>query len=99
MKNNSIPALLRFATALFWTSLKAAAAQRRAFTLQVLFMAVNNLVFFCFWWLLFQRVRSIRGFLLGDVAVLFGVTAMGFGLAVTLGGGLLRLGRLIDDGE
>ena len=99
MTKSSFFSLTRFATALFLTSFKAAAAQRRAFVLQALFMAINNLVFFTFWWLLFQRVRSIRGFLLGDVAAQFGVSAAGFGLAVGVGGGLLRLGRMIDEGE
>jgi ABC-2 type transport system permease protein len=99
MSKSSLASLTRFAAALFLTSFKAAAAQRRAFVLQALFMAINNLVYFTFWWLLFQRVRSIRGFLLGDVAALFGVSAAGFGLAVTVGGGLFRLGRMIDDGE
>lgn len=99
MSKSSFASLTRFATALFLTSFKAAAAQRRAFVLQALFMAVNNLVYFTFWWLLFQRVRSIRGFALGDVAALFGVSAAGFGLAVCVGGGLFRLGRMIDEGE
>jgi ABC-2 type transport system permease protein len=62
-------------------------------------MAANNLLYFVFWLLLFERVPSIRGYALGDVAVMFGVVATGFGIAVSLGGGVLRLSKLIDDGD
>lgn len=99
MKRPAFRAIARFALALCWTSLKANVAQPRAFTLQVLFMAANNLLYFVFWVFLFQRVPSIRGYALGDVAVMFGVVATGFGIAVSLGGGVLRLARLIDDGD
>ena len=54
---------LRFAAALFATNLKASLAQRGAFAMQVLFMIVNNLVFFVFWWALMNRVDTIRGWI------------------------------------
>ncbi len=92
-------AKLRFAAALLKTSFRAAAALRGAFAMQVAFMALNNWVFFTFWWLLLRRVPSIRGFLLHDIAALYGVVAAGYGLAVVLAGGVIRLARMIDEGE
>jgi ABC-2 type transport system permease protein len=91
--------LAGFTRALMATNLKAAIMLRGAFALQVLFMALNNATFFVFWWALMQRVPSLRGWQLGDIEVLFGVVAAGFGLAVTLAGGVWELGRIIDGGE
>lgn len=90
---------LRFAGALFATSLKASLALRGAFLLQALFMLINNLMFFSTWWILFRRFDSIRGYRLHDMLALFGITASGFGLAVVLCGGMLELARAISDGE
>jgi ABC-2 type transport system permease protein len=90
---------LRFTAALFATSLKASLALRGAFLLQALLMALNNLLFFSTWWILFSHFDSIRGFRLHDMLALFGITAAGFGLAVVLCGGMLELARAIADGE
>src|SRR5215831_7758385 len=90
---------LTFAWALVTTNLKAAAALRGAFLMQVVFMILNNATFFVFWWVLMRRVPELRGWHLGDIQVLFGVVAAGFGLTVTLAGGVRHLSRLIDDGE
>jgi len=90
---------LRFFTQLLRTSVRASLALRGAFFLRVAFMALNNVIFFVFWWLLFERVPSVRGYDLADMATLFGVSAAGFGVANTLGGGVHQLGRMIDEGE
>jgi ABC-2 type transport system permease protein len=89
---------LRWARALLATNLKATLMLRGAFAMQVVFMALNNLTFFVFWWVLMRRVPVLRGWRLGDIQVLFGVVAAGFGLGVTLAGGVRHLGRLIDEG-
>jgi ABC-2 type transport system permease protein len=90
---------LRFARALLLTNLKASMILRGAFTMQVVFMALNNATFFVFWWLLMQRVPDIRGWRLPQVQLLFGIVAVAVGLALTLAGGVRHLGRSIDDGE
>jgi ABC-2 type transport system permease protein len=90
-------ALARFSRALFATSLGSAMAQRGAFLMQVGFMALNNAIFFTFWIVLFSRVSRIRGYALADVAVLYGVVALGVGL--TVAGGVVRLARFIHEGE
>jgi ABC-2 type transport system permease protein len=89
----------RFARALLATNLKASLMMRGAFTMQVLFMMLNNVTFFVFWWALMRRVPDIRGWHLRDIQVLFGVVAAGVGLAVSLGGGVRHLARWITDGE
>ena len=99
MRRHAAVGHLAFATALLATNLKASLAQRAAFTMQVLFMILNNVTFFVFWWALMQRVDTIRGWNLADIKVLFGIVAAGFGLAVTLAGGVRHLARFIDEGE
>ena len=89
---------LCFARALLATNLKATLMLRGAFVMQVVFMALNNLTFFVFWWALMRRVPELRGWRLGDIQMLFGVVAAGFGLTVTLAGGVRHLGRFIDEG-
>jgi len=88
-----------FVRALVATNLKAAVALRGAFIIQVVFMALNNLTFFVFWWVLMRRVPSLRGWHLYDIQLLFGIVAAAFGLTVTLAGGVRYLGRLIDEGD
>lgn len=95
MNSNS----LAFARGLLATNLKATAALRGAFVMQVVFMALNNLTFFVFWWALMRRVPVIRGWHLGDVELLFGLVATSFGLTVTVAGGVRHLGRFIEDGD
>jgi len=90
---------LSFARALVTTNLKAALALRSAFVIQVVFMALNNLTFFVFWWALMKRVTTIRGWQLADIQMLFGLVAASFGLTVTLAGGGRHLARFIEDGD
>jgi ABC-2 type transport system permease protein len=90
---------LRFARALIATNLKASMILRGAFTMQVVFMALNNITFFVFWWILMRRVPEIRGWRLPQIQVLFGTVAVAVGLAITVAGGVRHLGRLIDEGE
>jgi ABC-2 type transport system permease protein len=99
LARNSPASLWRFAQALFTTNLNAALALRGAFVLQAVFMILNNVVFFVFWWVLLRRVPHLRGWQLSDVEVLFGITAASFGLVVAVTGGVRQLGQFIDEGE
>lgn len=90
---------LRFAWALCSTSLQESVSRRGAFLLQALFMALNNVLFFSTWWLLFARFEAIKGYRLPDMLALFGVSAAGFGLGVALCGGVLELAKTIADGD
>lgn len=88
-----------FAIALLATNLKAALALRGAFLMQAGLMLVNNLLFFVFWWVLFDRFEDVRGWRIGDVAVLYGVAGAGYGVAAVLAGGVYDLARRIEGGE
>lgn len=90
---------LRFLAALVATNLKACLALRAAFWLQVAAMALNNLLFFVMWWILFDRVDEIRGWRLHDMLSLYGVVAAGFGAAIVFGGGVRDLARTISEGD
>ena len=92
-------ATARFAAALVATSARSAMAERGAFVMRVILMAVNNAIFFTFWIVLLSRVPRIRGYALGDVAVLYGIVAVAHGLAVFVAGGIQYLARVIHDGE
>jgi ABC-2 type transport system permease protein len=96
---NTLLGTWRFLRALLWTNLKSALALRASFFLQVTFMALNNLTYFVFWWVLFARVPSLRGYGLRDVYAMFGISAAGFGLVYAVVGGVRHLGRFIDEGE
>jgi ABC-2 type transport system permease protein len=90
---------LRFAHALLATVLQESLAKRLAFALQMVAMAVNNLLFFSMWWVLFARFPQIAGYRVTDMEALFGISTIGFGLAVGLCGGSVDLARIISDGE
>jgi ABC-2 type transport system permease protein len=90
---------LTFVRALVRTNLKAALALRGAFAMQAVFMMLNNLTFFVFWWVLMSRVDSLRGWRLADVELLFGIVAVSVGLTMTVAGGVRHLGRFIEEGD
>jgi ABC-2 type transport system permease protein len=96
---SNVKATARFATALVATSVRSAMAERGSFVMRVTLMAVNNAIFFTFWIVLLSRVPRIRGYALGDVAVLYGIVAVAHGLAVFVAGGIQYLARVIHDGE
>src|SRR5688572_33490268 len=89
----------RFAAALVATSVRSALAERGAFIMRAVFMMVNNAIFFTFWIVLLSRVPAIRGYELGDVAVLYGIVAVAHGLAWFFAGGIYHLARVIHGGE
>jgi ABC-2 type transport system permease protein len=95
----TIKPTLRFARALVGTSVRSAMAERGAFFMRVILMAVNNAIFFTFWIVLLSRVPRIRGYTLGDVALLYGIVAVANGVAVFVAGGAQYLARMIHDGE
>jgi ABC-2 type transport system permease protein len=90
---------LSFTRALVATNFKATLALRGAFVVQVVFMVLNNLTFFVFWWALMGHVTTLRGWRIADIQMLFGIVAAAFGLAVTLAGGVRHMGRFIEDGD
>jgi ABC-2 type transport system permease protein len=91
--------IAHFAKALVAMSVRSSMAERASFIMRVALMAVNNAIFFTFWIVLLSRVPSVRGYALGDVAVLYGTVALAHGLAFFLAGGFHQLARVIHEGE
>lgn len=90
---------MRFAIALIGTNLKAAFALRGAFLLQAGFMLLNNLIFFVFWLLAFEQIKSIGGWRLPEICVLYATVSAAFGLTSLLFGGVRELSQTITDGK
>jgi ABC-2 type transport system permease protein len=90
---------LRFALALVGMNLKSSFALRGAFWLQAAFMVANNLLYFVFWWVFFDRFEEVRGWRVQDISALFGIVATGFGVAVVFAGGMRELSRCVMDGD
>jgi ABC-2 type transport system permease protein len=90
---------LVFVGALVSMNLRSAFALRGAFWLQAGFMAANNVLYFTFWWIFFARFKEIAGWGVDDMAGLFGIVAMGFGLSIIFAGGIRDLSTYIMDGD
>jgi ABC-2 type transport system permease protein len=90
---------MRFALALASINIRATLALRGAFLLQAAFMLVNNVTFFATWVIFFDRFEQVGGWRIEDVGVVFGVVALGFGLAHVVGGGAPQLSRMILAGD
>lgn len=96
---SSVRGTLEFLAAMVAMNLKSSFALRGAFWLQVAFMAVNNAVYFCFWWIFFERFERVGEWTVADVAALYGIVAAGFGAAVVFAGGIRDLSRHIVNGD
>ena len=90
---------LRFHRALFATNLKTVLANRGAFWMNVVFMFLNDAIWFCMWFVFFAKYPSIGGFALADMALLQGVLATSFGISVLFAAGTRELARMIGDGD
>ena len=90
---------LKFLMALWKANLLAAMEYRTAFLLQVVGMILNNAIYFVFWILFFNRFQQVRGWGLDDMLLLFGVVAVGFGLATFFFGNVVSLCEIITEGR
>jgi len=79
-------------------NLRSAAEGPWSFVALAAFMAANNFIWFALWWLFFGVAGDIRGWTLSDVAALYGIVAVAFGLYTTFFGGARNLARLALDG-
>ena len=64
----------------------------------VVMMFGNNLVFFLIWVIFFGRFSTLGGWGERDIALMFGMVAWSFGLAVFLAGGMRYIAQTIVDG-
>jgi len=90
---------LKFLIALWKTNLAATMEYRVAFFSQMIGMMLNNIAYFVVWIIFFDRFKQVRGWELGDMYVLFGITASSFGLVSILFGNAFNLGEIITKGR
>jgi ABC-2 type transport system permease protein len=89
---------MRWLAASWGASLRGAMEYRTSFAVQALFMLANNFLFLGFWAIFFQRVPSVAGWTLADVALCYGMAATAFGLAAVFAGGVFELAPAIARG-
>jgi ABC-2 type transport system permease protein len=80
-------------------NLMSAVEYRSAFLLQVFGMALNNVIYLFFWWVLFARWPEIRGWTMPMLATVFGLVAVAFGVANGVFGNCLRLASVVVNGD
>jgi ABC-2 type transport system permease protein len=77
----------------------AAMAYRGAFFLQVFGMILNDAMLLFFWWMLFNRIPTLRGWELKEVMMLYGIVAFGFGFGNVVFGNSFLVARVISSGN
>jgi ABC-2 type transport system permease protein len=90
---------IRFLLALWKANFLSAMEYRAAFLTQIVGMMLNNLVYLIFWMIFFDRFKSINGWVLGDIFILYGVAASSIGLGTFLFGNATRLSDIISKGR
>ncbi|UCC54385.1 MAG: hypothetical protein JSV68_10545, partial [Anaerolineaceae bacterium] len=71
---------LSFFRALTAVNLASSMEYRASFITQIVFMFINNGIYFVFWLIFFNQFGSVRGYDIGDIYLLFAVVALSFGL-------------------
>jgi ABC-2 type transport system permease protein len=90
---------LTFLIAQWQANFASAMEYRAAFVSQIVGMFINDGVLFVFWIVFFDRFKQVRGWSASDMFLLFGIVALGYGLAFTFFGNALQLSRVIAQGQ
>jgi ABC-2 type transport system permease protein len=90
---------LSFAFACFKMNIASAMEYRASFISQVVFMIINDAIYFVFWWLFFDRFKEVRGWAMDDMFLVFAIITVGFGLGFGIFGNARTLPRLIAEGR
>jgi len=88
-----------FLVALWKTNLSSAMEYRASFISQVVGMILNDVIYFVFWLLFFDRFKVVQGWGMTDMVLLFSIITTGFGLAFGLFGNALNLAEIIAQGR
>lgn len=80
-------------------NLMSAMAYRGAFLLQAFGMLLNDVLLLFFWAVIFNRFPTLNGWALRDVVALYGVAAVGFGIATVVCGNSGQIARIIAGGD
>lgn len=90
---------VRLARAYFRHNLMSAMEYRFAFVLQAVGMLLNDVMLLFFWWVVFTRLPSLRGWDLAGVLTLYAAIAFSLGLATVVCGNATRLPQIIVTGS
>jgi len=90
---------MHFYKQLLLTSIQNAASKRSSFLMEIVFILVNNFTFFILWLLFFRTFEEIRGWRLGEVSLVLGMTFFGWGVVSFFFAGLRNLSSKILHGE
>ncbi|WP_217596863.1 ABC transporter permease [Cohnella sp. GbtcB17] len=89
----------RFLLASWKVNLASALEYRLSFFLLAGMMFVNNMIWLFFWYLFFGRFPVVSGWEMGDVMLLWAVSAGGFGWASVLFGNFPRIAAIVSSGQ
>ena len=98
-KINPLCRELKFLTAVWKANLQSALEYRTAFIAQILGMMLNNGFYFVFWIIFFDQFGEVRGWVLNDMFLVFGITATSFGLTAFFFGNAFALSEVIAGGR
>jgi ABC-2 type transport system permease protein len=98
-RNNFIYRELKFLTAVWKANLQSAIEYRTAFIAQVLGMMLNDAFYFVFWIVFFNQFKEVRGWVLNDMFLVFGISATSFGLTAFFFGNAFHLSNIITAGR
>lgn len=96
---NTLKGSLFFFSKLISLNIQAPMALRASFIMQMLFMMVNNLVYFTVWWIFFARFKEINGWGLHEIEAMYALTAASFGSALVFGAGARQIALKIIYGD
>lgn len=90
---------IKFLLAVWRANLQSAMEYRISFLTQAVGMMLNNFFYFAIWIIFFDRFKEIRGWGLSDMYVTLGVVASAFGLVALFFGNAFTLGDIINQGR
>ncbi len=98
MRQN-IKAHLKMIGMYFTTNLSSAMEYRVSFFTQAVGMAINDVFFLFFWWMVFQQTNNLGGYQFKDVMSIWALSAATFGLLHIVFGNVRRMNQLVQSGE
>ena len=90
---------IKFLFAVWQANLQSVMEYRISFITQVIGMLFNNFIYFAIWIIFFNRFEEVRGWGIGDMYVTFGIIASAFGLVAVFFGNAFTLGDIINNGR
>ena len=72
---------------------------RGNFILQTIGMVINDVFLLFFWWILFQKVGTIKDYGMNEMLLVYSITTFSFGISMTLWGNQSLISRMIMNGE